>query len=126
MDSLSNGTFHFSNDTVKQDLELLTQALDAAISGVILTDNQQPDNPIIYCNKAFEQITGYDRSEIIGHNCRFLQKEDRQQPQRAILFEAIQKGESATVEIRNYRKDGSLFAVRRGSEYVVYRLPADT
>jgi PAS domain S-box-containing protein len=109
LDSLNNGKFHFSDDTVKQDLELLTQALDASISGIILTDHQQPDNPIIYCNKAFEQITGYDRNEIIGHNCRFLQKEDRQQPERAILFDAIQKGEGAVVEIRNYRKDGTLF-----------------
>lgn len=109
MDSLSNGKFHFSDDTIKQDLELLTQALDASISGIILTDNQQPDNPIIYCNKAFEEITGYQRNEIIGHNCRFLQQEDRQQPERAMLFKAIKEGEAVSVEIRNYRKDGTLF-----------------
>ncbi|WP_100340033.1 PAS domain-containing sensor histidine kinase [Mucilaginibacter auburnensis] len=109
MDSLNNGEFTFSDNTAKQDLQLLTQALDASISGVIITDNQQPDNPIIYCNKAFEEISGYSRNEIIGHNCRFLQKEDRQQPQRAALAEAVKKGENVTVEIRNYRKDGTLF-----------------
>lgn len=109
MDSLTNGEFIFSNDTVKQDLALLIKALDASISGVILTDHQQPDNPIIYCNKAFEQISGYSREEIIGHNCRFLQKDDRNQPQREVLRKAVAAGENAVVEIRNYRKDGTLF-----------------
>lgn len=109
MDSLTNGEFIFSNDTLRQDLNLLIHALDASISGVILTDNQQPDNPIIYCNKAFEHITGYERHEIIGHNCRFLQKDDRNQIQRSILREAVAKGESVVVEIRNYKKDGTLF-----------------
>lgn len=109
MDSLNNGEFTFSDNTAKQDLLLLTQALDASISGVIITDNQQPDNPIIYCNKAFETISGYNRNEIIGHNCRFLQKEDRQQPQRGILADAVKNGENVAVEIRNYRKDGTLF-----------------
>ena len=109
MDSLNNGEFTFADNTAKQDLLLLTQALDASISGIIITDNQQPDNPIIYCNKAFEEISGYSRNEIIGHNCRFLQKEDRQQPQRAALAQAIKNSENIAVEIRNYKKDGTLF-----------------
>lgn len=109
MDSLKNGEFSFSNDTVKQDLALLIQALDSSISGIILTDNQQPDNPIIYCNKAFEQITGYGRDEIIGHNCRFLQREDRNQKERTVLRDAIAECKSCVVEIRNYQKNGTLF-----------------
>ncbi|PWG81248.1 PAS domain-containing sensor histidine kinase [Pararcticibacter amylolyticus] len=109
MDSLNKGEFKFSNDTYKQDFELLTKALDASLSGIIITDNQQPDNPIIYCNRAFEQITGYKRSEIIGHNCRFLQQEDRDQPVRSKMREAIENGSDLVVDIRNYRKDGTLF-----------------
>ncbi|GAA4326370.1 hypothetical protein GCM10023149_29100 [Mucilaginibacter gynuensis] len=109
MDSLKNGEFSFSNETVKKDLSLLIQALDSSISGVILTDNQQPDNPIIYCNKAFERISGYQRHEIIGHNCRFLQKEDRNQKQRLILRKAVEDGTECVVEMRNYQKNGTLF-----------------
>jgi PAS domain S-box-containing protein len=109
LDSLKDGNFSFSNDTVKKDLELLTQAIDASISGIILTDNQQPDNPIVYCNAAFERMTGYSHHEIIGHNCRFLQMEDRNQKERAILRNAVEKGENCVVEIRNYRKTGELF-----------------
>lgn len=109
MDNFNNGEFSFSHETLKKDFELLTQALDASISGIVLTDNQQPDNPIIYCNRAFEEISGYTRKEIIGHNCRFLQQQDRNQGNRQRLRAAIQNGVSCVVELRNYKKDGTLF-----------------
>jgi PAS domain S-box-containing protein len=109
LNSLSNGVFSFSNDSLNQDFELLTSALDASISGVIITDNQQPDNPIIYCNRAFLDMSGYQREEVIGHNCRFLQRDDREQRERAIIREAILQGESCQVQIRNYKKDGTAF-----------------
>ncbi|WP_345949102.1 PAS domain S-box protein [Mucilaginibacter sp. PAMB04274] len=109
MDSLTNGEFSFSPETQHRDFELLTQALDASISGMIITDNQQPDNPIIYCNTAFEKMTGYSRKEIIGRNCRLLQGEDRSQKERDIIKNAIQQGEHCVVEIRNYTKTGELF-----------------
>ncbi|RFZ86116.1 PAS domain S-box protein [Mucilaginibacter terrenus] len=106
---MQDGDFSFSNGTLKRDFELLTQAVNASISGIIITDNQQPDNPIIYCNEAFERITGYDRRDIIGHNCRFLQMDDRNQKEREILRNAVRNGEKCVVEIRNYRKNGELF-----------------
>lgn len=109
MDSLQNGEFNISYATTKEDFSLLLQALDASISGIILTDNRLPDNPIIYCNKAFENLSGYNRSEIIGHNCRFLQKDDRDQQERKLLREAIKNGQSCVVDIRNYKKNGTLF-----------------
>ncbi|HVV54297.1 MAG TPA: ATP-binding protein [Mucilaginibacter sp.] len=109
MSNLHNGEFSFSNENFQRDFELLLKALDASISGIIITDNQQPDNPIIYCNVAFEKMTGYTRQEIIGRNCRFLQKEDRQQVQRGMLRDAIQNEAPCVIEIRNYRKDGTLF-----------------
>ncbi|RZK66374.1 MAG: PAS domain-containing protein [Pedobacter sp.] len=87
----------------------MIKALDASISGIIITDNRQPDNPIIYCNAAFINISGYTRTEIIGHNCRFLQREDRSQKERGMIRNAIKKGEACVVEIRNYRKNGELF-----------------
>ncbi|PTR00106.1 PAS domain S-box-containing protein [Mucilaginibacter yixingensis] len=94
---------------LNEDIGLLKKALDASVSGIIITDNRQPDNPIIYCNQAFERITGYQRPEIIGHNCRFLQKDDRNQQPRQQLREAIDQGETCVVEIRNYKKNGTLF-----------------
>lgn len=109
MNTFQNGKFNISGESVVENLELLTVALDASISGIIITDNLQNDNPIVYCNKAFELMTGYDRSEIIGHNCRFLQADDRAQPERETLKKAVKNGKECKVEIRNYRKNGELF-----------------
>jgi len=91
------------------NLGLYLKALDSANSGIIITDNNLPDNPIIYCNKAFEKITGYNHEEIIGHNCRFLQMKDRHQRERTILKKHIEEGKECKVEIRNYKKNGDLF-----------------
>ena len=52
---------------------VLSQILDACVNGITLSDPDQPDNPIVYANKAFERVTGYARDEILGRNCRFLQ-----------------------------------------------------
>ncbi|WP_316850508.1 sensor histidine kinase [Pedobacter agri] len=91
------------------NIKLLKAALDSSISGIIITDNTQFDNPIIYCNKAFEKLSGYSRDEVIGRNCRFLQGDERDQKARTDIREAIIKGQSITVELRNYRKGGELF-----------------
>lgn len=99
---------HFA-DLNQSEIQLFAAAMDATVNGIVITDNRQPDNPIIYCNKAFEELTGYGQDEIIGHNCRFLQGNDRAQEQRKIIRETIQRGENCNVEIRNYKKDGTPF-----------------
>ncbi|HCX57808.1 MAG TPA: hypothetical protein DHU90_14740, partial [Sphingobacterium sp.] len=104
---INNSTQRTENKN--NDLDLYLKALNSAYSGIIITDNLQYDNPIIYCNKAFETISGYAHDEIIGHNCRFLQAQDRSQAERKIIKESIERGEECKIEIRNYRKDGTLF-----------------
>ncbi len=88
---------------------VLSQILDTCVNGITLSDPDQPDNPIIYANEAFELITGYDRKDIIGRNCRFLQGEDRDQPEIERIREALRDHKPVTVMLRNYRKDGTLF-----------------
>jgi PAS domain S-box-containing protein len=109
LDTFQHGKFLFSGASLQTSLDLLTKALDASISGIILTDNKQPDNPIVYCNSAFEKLTGYQRNEIIGHNCRFLQADDRNQKERKILRDSIKNGQECAIEIRNYKQNGDLF-----------------
>jgi PAS domain S-box-containing protein len=109
LNNFTQGKLFYHTESRDQDFELLTRALDASISGIIISDNTQPDNPIIYCNAAFENMSGYSRKEIIGHNCRFLQQDDRIQKARAVLGSAIEQGIACKVCIRNYRKNGSLF-----------------
>lgn len=48
-------------------------AVRATRMPMVVTDPAQPDNPIVFCNVAFQMLTGYAREEIIGRNCRFLQ-----------------------------------------------------
>jgi len=88
---------------------VLSQILDTCVNGITLSDPDQPDNPIVYANEAFELITGYDRTEIMGRNCRFLQGEDRDQPEIERIRQALKEEKPVTVTLRNYRKDGTLF-----------------
>jgi PAS domain S-box-containing protein len=90
-------------------LRLYNRALECATNGVVISDVRVPGQPIFYANPAFEKITGYSASDAIGRNCAFLQGEDREQPEIAVLREAVRLGQPATVVLRNYRKDGTLF-----------------
>ncbi len=91
------------------DSSILVQAVNAANDGFVITDNKLPDNPIVFVNEAFEKMTGYKREEILHRNCRFLQGEDRHQEALGILRQAIREGKPCRVEMRNYKKDGTLF-----------------
>lgn len=88
---------------------VLAQILDSCVNGITLSDPDLPDNPIVYVNKAFEDMTGYTQDEIIGRNCRFLQGGDNDQQGVRQIREALVKKEPVEVTLRNYRKNGELF-----------------
>lgn len=94
---------------VEENQKMRTAALDAALNGITITDALQPDNPIIYANAAFERITGYPKEETLGKNCRFLQNGDHDQEGVKKMHRTLQKGKSCRVQLRNYKKDGTLF-----------------
>lgn len=89
--------------------QVLSAILDECVNAVTLADPDLPDSPIVYANKAFERLTGYSQEEIIGHNCRFLQGDDREQPERYRIVEAMKNRQPVEVTLRNYRRDGKLF-----------------
>lgn len=89
--------------------QILSVILDECVNGVTLADPDQEDMPIVYANKAFENITGYSQQDIIGHNCRFLQGTDREQEARYQITEALKNNNEVNVTIRNYKKNGELF-----------------
>ena len=93
----------------KRDLELKERAMDEANVGITISDPTTEDNPLIYVNDGFVEQTGYSREEVVGRNCRFLQKDDKDQLALTYLREAIAADEEVTVELRNYRKDGEQF-----------------
>ena len=89
--------------------QVLSKILDSCVNGVTLSDPDLEDMPIVYANKAFENITGYNHEEVVGRNCRFLQGEDRDQEARFRLREAIEQCQPIEITLRNYRKNGELF-----------------
>jgi diguanylate cyclase (GGDEF)-like protein/PAS domain S-box-containing protein len=91
------------------DLRIRTQAIEASVNAIVITDNQQGDQPIVYINPAFERITGYCSEEVLGRNCRFLQGDDREQPELDAIRRALQAQEEGSAILHNYRKDGSAF-----------------
>lgn len=93
----------------KQQLERLNQAIDKAPVGITISDPDQPDNPLIYVNEAFEELTGYDEDEAIGDNCRFLQGEETDSSQVDKIRAALEAEEPVSLDLLNYRKDGSQF-----------------
>ena len=93
----------------EEALRLRERALEASANAIVITDQQQPDQPIIYVNPAFERITGYRADEAIGRNCRFLQGSDRNQADLEKLRALISDGEEGRVVLRNYHKSGDLF-----------------
>jgi len=78
-------------------------------NGITVCDATHYDNPLIYMNPAFEEMTGYSPDEVLGQNCRFMQGSDTDQTALVTLHDAIRDARSTRVLLRNYRKDGTLF-----------------
>lgn len=84
-------------------------AVRATRMPMLITDPRLDDNPIVFVNDAFCGLTGYDRDEILGRNCRFLQGPETDPAVVAQLHDAVEQPRSVTLDLRNYRKDGSAF-----------------
>jgi PAS domain S-box-containing protein len=95
---------------LQQYHRILLEALSQANTGIVIARRQNVDDfRIRYVNQGFEALTGYLASEVLGRNCRLLQGEDRDQPERETIRSALAAGERCQVTLRNYRKDGTLF-----------------
>ncbi|MBF2018798.1 MAG: GAF domain-containing protein [Hydrococcus sp. C42_A2020_068] len=100
-------------EQARQELEGALRPRDRAIAaasfGLCIADATQPDYPIVYCNPAFEKMTGYSHSEAIGRNYRFLQGADTEPDAVAQIRRALHEQRECHVVLKNYRKDGSPF-----------------
>ena len=84
-------------------------AVRAARMAMVVTDARAPDHPIIFANDAFLRLTGFERDEVIGRNCRFMQGPATAPEDVARMRAAIAAGEELTLELLNYRKTGEAF-----------------
>ena len=79
---------------------------------VVISNPKLPDNPMIYVSDEFEAQTGYTPEEATGRNCRFLQGPDTDPHAIKAIREALKARTIFTIDILNYRKDGTPFMNR--------------
>lgn len=92
------------------DNKLLHVALEQTKVCVVITENISiSSNPLIYINRAFMDLTGYEKDEVIGKDCRFLNNEYTDKKSLDIIKNAIQNGEPCKLVLRNFKKSGSMF-----------------
>ncbi|MCO5732528.1 PAS domain-containing protein [Rhizobium sp. SSA_523] len=84
-------------------------AFKATRMPMLITDPRQADNPIIFCNRSFCELTGYSSEELIGRNCRLLQGPDTDPKAVDKIRKAVAEERDLAIDILNYRKDGSKF-----------------
>ncbi len=88
-------------------LKKLYSVVEEAPFGITFADAQAGNFPLVYANKMFYQMSGYDEAEVIGVNCKFVQG-----PQTSIetirkIRECLKDHQSFNGEILNYKKDGT-------------------
>ncbi|MGU3476873.1 PAS domain S-box protein [Methylobacterium sp. D48H] len=89
--------------------DLLFTAADKTRMAMIVTDPNLPDNPIVFANRAFLELSGYAAEELIGRNCRFLQGPETDPAHVDRIRQAVAARRDVVVELLNYRRDGSTF-----------------
>jgi PAS domain S-box-containing protein len=93
----------------KAELIRKTETMEKAPVGITLSDPDQSDNPLVYANERYCELTGYAESEIVGRNCRFMQGPETEPERVAEIRDAIDNEEAVSTVLRNYRKDGTIF-----------------
>lgn len=87
----------------------IAEMISSSPTAAVISNPRLPDNPIIACNDAFVELTGYSREEIIGRNCRFLRGASTEDDKAKVLRDGIHRKQPVMVEIINYKKDGTRF-----------------
>nr|AML76779.1 putative LOV domain-containing protein [Fontinalis antipyretica] len=75
----------------------------------VLTDPRLPDHPIVFASEGFLRMSGYERHQVMGQNCRFLQGPDTDRGTVAEIRDAIREERACQVRILNYNKEGTAF-----------------
>lgn len=92
--------------TLRRVLETVSKNFHIPFS---VADLNQPDEPLIYVNKAFEELSGYEATEVIGRNCRFLQSGETNKVTREAIRTAINERKSFWADLLNTKRDGTKF-----------------
>ena len=94
------------------DLERVERSIEGLPFSMVVSDPRLEDCPITYVNDAFERTTLYSREMAVGRNCRFLQGEKTDPDDVRKIREGLDLRKDFSVDILNYRADGSTFGNR--------------
>lgn len=84
---------------VEKTLQIRNRAIEASSNGIVIADVRHSYAPIIYANKAFQQITGYAAADVIGQPFLFLTKEADASENLMKLHQAMRNGENCDLNI---------------------------
>lgn len=91
------------------EIRLQQLAMETAVNGIIITDPRAEGNPITYVNQGFLRLTGYEKDEVIGRNCKFLQGDETDAQSVSNISAALRTGKAFRTTLLNYRKNGDPF-----------------
>jgi PAS domain S-box-containing protein len=100
---------YITRDGLQDRGNIFFAAVEMTRMPMVVTDPRQPDNPIVFANGAFFDLTGYSNEETIGRNCRFLQGPQTDPRTVAEVRSALNEQRAVAVDLLNYRKDGTPF-----------------
>lgn len=93
----------------EEELQLFNSVVRSTSDGIVITDPTLKDNPIIYANPAFCQVSGYGQDEALGKNLRLLWGNETSQDVIKALERTFLAGAHFEGEMLNYKKDGTPF-----------------
>jgi PAS domain S-box-containing protein len=92
-----------------KNIEIFHNVISLISNGVVISDATKKNQPVIFVNKHFTDLTGYTIDDVRGKNMNILQNDDRDQEAIKIMKKAIVEQKPCEVELRNYKKDGTMF-----------------
>jgi len=91
-----------------QDFNLV-RSIQNSQHSFIITDPSLEDNPIVFASDDFLKLTGYQREQVLGRNCRFLQGTDTSKEAVEQIRKGMASGQDVSVTLVNYTADGTPF-----------------
>jgi two-component system, NtrC family, sensor kinase len=90
----------------EERLRLLSRGIDFSPASIVITD---PEGNIVYVNRKFEEVSGYEAKEVMGLNPRVLRSGETSEDEYRTLWNTIMNGGSWFGQFHNKRKNGEFY-----------------